>query len=253
MARHLPLLLLPLLLLSACDSVDDYFSVMAAQGMFLGIDEAPAGVDFELGAAATSQAFVAEARSLESFSANLVNDAQVSIDGVLMASGGSGTYEVDSSTNPALEYVVGDVYTLTVVEDGARTVWIEAPPPPNLVGAPDPQALHPAGTGFTVDLTGQGYQNYIILVGTSDAEGNVALTWDSRPQTADEYIDWIGARDEVGQLPIPGEAFPDPSTPYVLGVAGIVRAPDSSFDELNPLVSNFASGSVATSLVTTAP
>jgi hypothetical protein len=253
MARHLPLLLLLPLVLSACDSVDDYFSVMAAQAMFLGIDEPPAGVDIDLGAAATATAFVAEARSLDSFSANLVNGAQVSIDGVLMESAGSGTYEVDSSVNDALDYVAGDVYTLTVVEGGARTVWIEAPPAPVLNGAPDPQALHPAGTGFTVDLSGQGFQNYIILVGTSDIDGNVALTYDSRPQTADEYIDWIGARDEVGQVPIPGEAFPNPATPYVLGVAGIVRAPDSSFDELNPLVSNFASGTVATSLVTTSP
>ena len=252
MARLLPLLLL-LLPLSACNQVDDYFSVMATQAMFLGIEEPPAEVDFELGAAATAQAFVAEARSLDSFSANLVNDAQVSIDGVLMESGGSGTYEVDSSTADSLDYSVGDTYTLTIVQGGAHTVWIQAPPAPDLVGAPAPQDLHPAGQGVTIDLTGQGFENYIILVGTADASGNTSLTWDSRPQTADDYIDWIRARDEVGQIPIPGEAFPDPATPYVLGIAGIVRAPDSSFDELNPLVSTFASGSVATTLVTTAP
>lgn len=252
MARHLPLLLLPLFLLSACDAVDDYFAVMATQAMFLGMEEAPPEVDVELGATATAQAFVAEARSLDSFSANLVNDAQVSIDGVLMESAGSGTYEVDSSTAD-LDYAVGDTYTLTIVEGGANTVWIQAPPVPDLVGAPDPQAPIPAGTGFTVDLTGQGFENYIILVGTSDLDGNVELTYDSRPQTADEYIDWIRARDEVGEVPIPGDAFPDGGTAYVLGVAGIVRAPDSSFDGLNPLVSNFASGSVATTAVTTAP
>jgi len=240
------------MLLTACEAVDDYFSVMATQAMFLGVEEPPAEVDVELGAAATATAFVAEARSLDSFSANLVNDAQVSIDGVLMEAAGGGTYEVDSSV-AEIDYSVGDTYILTIVEGGANTVWIQAPPAPNLVGAPDPQTPIAAGSGFTVDLTGQGFENYIILVGTADAGGDVELTYDSRPQSADDYIDWIRARDEVGQVPIPGEAFPDPATPYVLGVAGIVRAPDSSFDGLNPLVSNFASGSVATAAVTTAP
>jgi hypothetical protein len=258
MIRTLPLLILLALSTSACDQVDDYFSVMAAEGILLGIEDAPAEVDFELGSAVTASAFLAEARSLDSFSANLIDDAdQVTIArgdvAVEMESAGSGLYEADSSVDDSLTYTAGVLYTLRVVAGGASTVSIQAPEAPELVGAPDPQDFHPAGQPITIDLTGQGFVNYVALVGTADAQGNVELTYDNRPQTADDYIDWFRGSDDVTVVTIPGTAFPDSGTPYVLGVAGIDRAPDSAFDGLNPLVSNFAAGTVATALVATSP
>jgi hypothetical protein len=39
----------------------------------------------------------------------------------------------------------------------------------------------------------------------------------------------------------------------VLGLAGVVKAPDADFEGFNPLVSNFALGSLAVATVTTAP
>jgi len=234
---------------------------VAAEGLLLGIDEEqmPDELDLELGAAVTASAFLARARSLNDVSANLWDDA----DRVTIVRGdfaadldnlGNGLYEVDSSIDAELEYVVGNTYRLAVQEgDDIRDVRIVAPPAPDLVGAPDPEDLHPTGAAITIDLTGQGFNNYIAVVATSDSDGNVQFTYDSRPTSASEYVDWIRSRDEVTTVEIPGTAFPDPATPYVIGVAGIVRAKDAEFDGLNPLVSNFAAGSVTPALVTTAP
>ena len=91
------------------------------------------------------------------------------------------------------------------------------------------------------------------IVGTADDAGNTELTYDSRPRSASEYIDWLEDREEVGVIVLPGSAFPSPGQVYLVGVAGVDRAPDSAFDGLNPLVSNYASGSLATVAVVTAP
>lgn len=261
--RLLPLLflLIAALPLTGCSNIDDYFSTAAAEGLLLGLDEEgmPPEVDVDIGAAATASAFLARARSLDNVSANLWSDA----DRVAIARGdftadldslGSGLYEVDSSIDPDLVYVVGSTYRLAVEDGGTvRDVTIVAPPAPILDGAPEPTDLHPAGQGLTIDLTGQGFNNYVAVVATSDAEGNVAFTYDSRPETASDYVDWIRSRDEVTTVEIPGSAFPSPGTPYVLGIAGVVRARDAAFDGLNPLVSNFAAGSITPTLVATAP
>ncbi len=257
--RHLPLLLIALPLLS-CSNIDDYFSNMAAEGLLLGIEEVPPELgDVELGAAATATTFVAQARSLNDVESNLVDDA----DRVAIARGevvadlenfGSGLYEVDSSTDVDLEYVVGASYRLQVERGGsAHYVDITAPAPPDLVGLPGTADLHPAGEAIVVDLTGQGFNNYIAIVGTVDGDGNVDLTHDSRPLTAGEYVDWIRASSEVTTVELPGSAFPSPGTPYIVAVAGIVKARDAAFESLNPLVSNFAAGSASPAVVTTAP
>lgn len=242
-----------LLVLSACNTVDDYFSSLATEALLLGIEDPPEDVDFDLGEAASVTAYVAEARSLSSFSANLVDDATVTFGGRALPRTGHGLYSADSSSDAALDYVAGTSYVLAIVEDGTNTVSVTAPPAPDLVGAPGPQETHQAGAGMSIDLSGQGFDNQIVLVGTSDGQGGASLTWDSRPTSADEYIDWIGGNGDVGTVVIPGSAFPDADTIYLLGVAGIVRAPDSAFDGLNPLVSNLASGQVATAIVRTAP
>jgi hypothetical protein len=252
------LLVLSALPLLACSNLDDYFSTMAAEGLLLGLEEVPPEFadEVELGAAATATSFVAAARSLTNFEANLVDDA----DRVVITRGdsitdldnlGDGLYEVDSSIDEEFEYVVGGRYRLQIERAGkAHYVDIVAPAPPELVGLPE---IHSVNTPITVDLTGQGFNNYIAIVGTVDAEGNLDLTYDSRPRDAGEYIDWIRARNEVTTVELPASAFPRTGTPYLVAIAGMVRAKDADFEALNPLVSNFAAGSAAPALVTTAP
>ena len=228
----------------------DVFSNVAVEALILGVDEPIEGVD--LGAAAGATAFLAEAESLTSFESNLLDDADrvwvqtTTMAAVDLSPMGSGLYEATSDDAPALQYAEGAVYVLSVTDGGESfEVSGSAPPPPSLSGVPD-VGTHTAGAALSFDLSGQGYDNYLAVV--ADDDGN--LTYDNRPVSAGDYIDWIGGSD-VSVVTIPGEAFPTARTAYVLGIAGIRRADD--FDGFNPLVSNLALGSLAVEAIGTAP
>jgi hypothetical protein len=95
---------------------------------------------------------------------------------------------------------------------------------------------------------GQQFDNYLAVVATENGD----ITYSNEPQTAGEYLEWIGGGDVVTNITIPASAFPDPGAGYVIGVAGIRRASDSAFDNFNPLVSNLAMGSLSVSALVTA-
>jgi len=253
-------LALLVILCTGCSRIDDYFSTVAAEALFLGVDDpaaaAAVGLDPDLAAGATATVFLARARSLDSISANLFSDADsVSIaDGttsVDLASAGDGLYSVDSISNAELAYVIGRSYALEVYEDGRLySAEMLAPPPPSLSGIPDAAAgqNHPANSALDVSL-GQQFDNYLALV--IDESGNI--TYSNQPQTASDYLSWIGGSDAFTSVTIPASAFPTAGAGYVVGIAGIRRASDSAFDNFNPLVSNLAMGSLAVSPLITAP
>ena len=112
-----------------------------------------------------------------------------------------------------------------------------APPPPTLSGIPDAEAglTHAANTALEVSL-GQQYDNYLAMVVNADGE----ITYSNEPDGASAYLEWNGGSDVFTTITIPGTAFPAGSTAYVVGVAGVRRAPDSAFDNFNPFVSNLA-------------
>jgi hypothetical protein len=260
--RLLPLLAVVLctaLTNTACSEIGDYFSTIAAEGLFLGVDD-PAvatglGLDAELAAGATASTFLAQARSLDSISENLFSDADsVSItDGITsveLAALGNGLYNVNSNEAPELVYVIGRSYTLEVRDDGELyTAEMLAPPPPILGGVPDAQAgeSHAAGTDLAVSL-GQQFDNYLVVV----VDGSGEITYSNQPETASDYIDWIGSDDVVASVTIPAAAFPAAGTGYIIAIAGVRRASDSAFDNFNPLISNLAMGSTAVSALVTA-
>ncbi len=243
-----------------CSEIDDYFSTVAAEALFLGLDDPAAaealGLSADLATGASATAFLARARSLSSISENLFSDADsVSIaDGVSsveLPSRGNGLYSVDSSEDVELAYVIGRSYALEVYEDGRLySAEMLAPPPPSLTGVPDAQAgaTHPSQTALEVSM-GQQFDNYLAVV----VDANGTITYSNEPQTAGDYLDWIAGSDVFTNITIPASAFPTPSTGYVVGVAGIRRASDSAFDNFNPLVSNLAMGSLAVSALITAP
>jgi len=261
-SRLLPLLTVVLctaLTNTACSEIGDYFSTIAAEGMFLGVDDPAAaaalGLDAELAAGATASTFLAQARSLDSISENLFSDADsVSItDGttsVELAALGNGLYNVNSNEAPELAYVIGRSYTLQVREDGELyTAEMMAPPPPTLGGVPDAQAgeSHPANVELAVSL-GQQFDNYLVVV----VDGSGEITYSNEPETASDYINWISSNDVVASVTIPGSAFPAAGTGYIVGIAGVRRAADSAFDNFNPLVSNLAMGSTSVAALVTA-
>ncbi len=232
------------------NSCFDIFSNVAVEGLVLGVDEPVEGID--LGAAAGATAFLAEAESLRDFESNLLDDADrvwvqtETTSAVNLSALGDGLYEVTTDTAPGFAYSVGATYSIHV-QDGGQSFSVAgvAPPPPTLAGVPGP-GTHAAGAALTFDLSGQNFDNYLAVV--ADQDGN--LTYDNRPDTAGDYIDWIGG-DDVGTITVPGTAFPAAGTAYVLGVAGIRKGDD--FDGFNPLVSNLAIGSLAVEAVATAP
>jgi len=89
-------------------------------------------------------------------------------------------------------------------------------------------------------------------VGQIQAGGDFVLTYDSRPTSAQDYIDWIkpGGSDP-GVITIPGSAFPESASSYVVGVAGMRKADPGSFSRLNPAVSNLAAGAMSGRVVVT--
>ena len=254
---RLYLLLLLGLSLSGCDNFVDYFSPAATQAILIGVDELPDGI--ELGAAAEASVFVARAQSLSSFSANLVGSAErVTLSSDLgsfdLNNLGNGGYELSSLEDAAFEYVPETTWTLTVVEGGkTRTTSVRAPGPPQL-GDPSEIVEHSAGVSIDFDLSGQGFDNYVAAVGQVLASGDFVLTYDSRPTSAQDYVDWLkpGSGD-IGQVTLPGSAFPDPMASYVVGIAGIRKALPESFRRLNPAISNLAAGAMAGRVVVTGP
>jgi len=240
---------------SGCANLVDYFSPATTQALLIGVDELPQ--DIELGAAAEATVFVARARSLSSFSANLIDDANsitLSSEAGVFPLGnlGNGAYELSTADNNNFDYIPGETWTLEIDEGGkTRTANLVAPSSPDL-GDPNAVLEHPAGTALEFDLSGQGFDHYVAAVGQVLSDGGFVLTYDSRPTTAQDYVDWIkpGGSDP-GVITIPAAAFPDPASAYVVGVAGMRKASPSSFERLNPAISNFAAGSMSGRLVAT--
>jgi hypothetical protein len=243
------------LLVCGCDrllDVGDYFSPVASEALVLGVEDPD--IAALVGGTAAASAFLARASSLTSVAANLFDDADsVRVDtgsgSFALASQGDGLYLVTSADDPSLDYVSGSTWTLSVTDGGSTyTASGEAPAAPVLTGVPVPPATHGAGQPLSVGL-GRSFDNSLTIV--LDDAGNV--TWDSRPQGVSEYLDWIGGGGDVSSVAIPGEAFPNPGTGYVVGIAGVVRAPDAGLEGFNPLVSNLALGSMGTAALVTAP
>ena len=253
--RTTRVLLIPLAV-CGCEQIEDitdYFSTVVAEALIVGTDDAQ--IAAHLGGTAAASAFLAHAQSLSDIEANLFDDAEsvtVERDGEshALASQGDGLYLVTSVDDPALIYAAGASYTVQVVDAGKTFTAIgTAPPAPNLSSITAPPNTIPASSALTVDLTGQGYDNTLVAV--VDADGN--LTYDSRPADVSEYLDWIGDSGEVTTVTIPATAFPTAGAAYVVGIAGVIKAPDAGFEEFNPLLSNLAVGSMAAAPVLTAP
>jgi hypothetical protein len=115
-----------------------------------------------------------------------------------------------------------------------------APPAPSLGGFPQAPDTQAPGTALTITLGGQ-YDNAVVVVVNDQGD----ITYDSRPTTAGEYVDWVKNDTAMIDVVVPGTAFTTPNALYIVGVAGIRKALDSSFENFNPLVSNLAMGSVA--------
>lgn len=245
---------LGMLALTGCqvtDDIDDYFSNVVTEALFVGVDDpqAAAQLGFDQVEGAAANAFLARARSLNDIESNLFDDAEVvTVSGgfgtATLASQGSGLY-LGTSDETSIAYTVGDTVTHAVTDHGKTfTATVTLPAAPAITH----NGQHVANTPLTLAL-GREFDNELTIV--VDQDGNI--TWDSRPQDVGDYLDWIGNSDGVTSVELPASAFPTAGTAYAVGVAGVDKALDRDFDEFNPLVSNFAAGQMAVLPIVTSP
>ncbi|MEE2829374.1 MAG: hypothetical protein VX498_09310 [Myxococcota bacterium] len=251
------LFLLASLALTGCSNFVDYFSMTASEALLIGVEELPDELD--LGTPTAGLVFLAQARSLDSFAANLVDDADsvtISIGGlgVDLTNTAQGTYTVDSMDDPDLSYEPGETIELTIQQGGrTRSASLIAPGAPDL-GPMEEPLVHVADADLEIDVTGDDFDNHVAMVARIGSDGSLTVTYDSRPVTAQDFIDWIrGSGSGETVVSIPGTAFPDPGATYILGIAGMRNAPKVNFSDLNPIVSNLTAGSMAGRMVVTEP
>lgn len=240
------LVLAPVLLLAlaGCDrlkDLDNLANPVVAQGIFVGLD-LPEGIDLSdsdlLAYSAACSVFLADVNDPSELDNSPVEGAQIAFrsvqnnPGLDLTDAGAGKYLV--SADNGLVYVPGDDAVITT-ELGGEAVRLSVHTP----AAPDvdvPTSLQPEH-GFSVDLTGQGYDN--VLVAVYDITRN-KLTYDNLPTDISETYNFTHG-DGAETTVIPGEAFLRQSN-YVVGIAGVTQADATSFEGVSQTLSAFMAG-----------
>lgn len=230
--------------LSGCGRLDDVTNLTSpavAQGIFVGLD-LPEGVDISgsdlLQYSAACSVFLAYIADPSQLADSPVEGA--SIDFKSRENGNHplteqapGKYLVTAENG--LVYTSDDEAVITTTIDGSD-VRMKV----QTTAAPDvdiPETLHPE-EGFTVDLSGQGYDN--VLVAVYDV-GRSKLTYENLPLDVLETYNYTHA-DGVETLEVPGtEAFMRQGN-YVVGVAGMQSADPTTFEGVSQTLSGFMAG-----------
>lgn len=241
-------LLLPCLLGSgACarlESTDALVSPVVAQGLYLGLD-LPEGIDFEgtdiLAYSAACTVFLAYVSDPAQLADSPVEGADVAFrseeNGRLgLTEAGEGKYLVTAAEG--LVYEPDDASTVALDVAG-ETSRIEVNPPSA------PEFSFPATVSkdepYTVDLTGQGYDN--VLAAVYDV-GRNKLTWSNLPEGVEDTYSFTHPVERIEVLEVPGEAFPGHGS-FVVGVAGMRLADPDEFENVNTTLSAFMAGQLS--------
>ena len=187
--------------------------------------------------------FLADARSVNDLENAPVTTATVKVNGTDLSHQGGGIYVVESG----LTYVDNASWNVTAAtgSGGGRAIGVAVLPPAPNVNVPD---QHDKNTPLDVALGGQGFDNALIVV-LDTQSGNV--TWSNEPEGIKETYDFIFPDAGPGTITIPGDAFPDDSL-YAVGVAGMVKADDATFENMNTVISGIITGKMKFAPVATA-
>lgn len=240
------LLLALALPLCGCDRLSQINSLVnpiVAQGIFVGLD-VPSGVDLSesdlLAYTAACSVFLAYVSDPSELDQSPVEGAEVAFrssanEGLDLSDEGGGKYLL--SAEDGLAYTPDDDAVIMTVVDGEEA-RLEVHTP----AAPDvdvPTTLQPQH-GFTVDLTGQGYDNVLVAV-YDISRGKV--TYENLPTDILETYEFTHGEGSV-IAEIPGDAFLRQSS-YVVGIAGMEQADASSFEGVSQSLSAFMAGQFA--------
>lgn len=248
--------MLVLLSLLGCAEIKETFegltNPMVALGFMVGVEPPEderidlSGTRFEQGASALAMlADAAEADQMDEApvtgaSVAMMLDAHGRVD---MPESGGGAYAADASDG--LVYEEGDTATLSATYgDETSSIAMRLPPSPDIV-LPDNTA---AGSGMTVDLSGQGFDNVLVFV--MDATTG-EVTFENTPTGIEDLYDLAHGDSEV-VVPIPPKAIARESV-YAVGVAGLKNADAADVENANTALSAFVAGRVAFKAVSTLP
>ncbi|MCB9677075.1 MAG: hypothetical protein H6737_18300 [Alphaproteobacteria bacterium] len=181
---------------------------------------------------------VADALELRDIDNALIPDANVMIDTpdrFPLTVGDDGWYGIDTVEGP--RYVPGRTWKIEAeLPDRVLPGTLEVPLPPAAVL--DIDGEHDPKTDLVVDLSGQGFD--FAFAAVYDYLGNER--WTNAPSTNEEIVDFVLPNSSpVERVVIPGDAFED-ETLYVVGVAGMNRAPDETIEGLNEALTAVLAG-----------
>ena len=187
--------------------------------------------------------FLADARSVNDLENAPVTGATVKVNGTDLSHQGGGLYLIESG----LTYVDNATWDVTAAtgSGGGRAIGKATLPPAPNVTVPE---QHSKNTPLDVALGGQGYDNALVVVIDSQT-GDV--TWSNEPEGIQEFYEFIFPDQGPGTITIPGDAFPDDSL-YAVGVAGMKKADDATFENMNTVISGILTGKMKFAPVATA-
>ena len=157
-----------------------------------------------------------------------------------LADEGDGKYLVTAADG--LVYQPGDTALVSIAADSeTASVSVDAPAAPTV----DISPIMTPQVDFTVDISGQGYDNVIVLVYDIAKK---KITWQNLPETVGDTYDYTHAEVAVESVTVPGSALPGEGT-FLVGVAGMQMADVSTFTGANQTLSAFMAGQFAPRIV----
>jgi hypothetical protein len=174
-----------------------------------------------------------------------ITGATVSFESV---TNGTLTYNEDAegfyglNSDDGLLYVDNEIVSIVFEDDaGAHSISNTLPLAANF-DLPD---SHAAGEDVVIDLTGQGFESYLVAV-TRFPDGE--LVYSNEPATFQDIYDLSHAEGELTEIVIPGDSFVDEGV-YAIAISALVGAETEDMVELNTILSSLLAGKVATDVI----
>jgi hypothetical protein len=233
------------LALAGCDAFNEGRDILegltnplVVQAIVLGVDlpDDAEGIELpaEFAAGSTATAFLADAGSVADLGNAPVIDATVRMQNETLGAIAPGAYQL---TPGALAYNAGSSWSFSASVGGGNSATASIA----LADSADftLPTEHAAGNGFSVDLSGQGFDGAFVVV--TDSSG--AITFDNRPTDIRGFYE-LSRGEEAGVVEIPGTAFPSAGA-YLVGVAGIESTTGrESMSRMNTALSSMMSGNL---------
>lgn len=164
------------------------------------------------------------------------------------ATNGTLTYNEDAdgfyglNQDDGLAYVDNEIATVVFEDDAGVHSISNVLPVAADFELPD---SHDAGEDVVIDLTGQGFESYLVAV-TRFPDGE--LVYSNEPSTFQEIYELSHAETELTEVVIPGDSFAQEGI-YAIAIAAMVGTETEDMVELNTILSSFLAGKVKTDVI----